>query len=132
MAKRSISNASVQDLQAELRRRQRRLPALQKKRKKLEQQLAEIDQQIKELGGTVSKQGRSGTARKRPKNAMSLVDTLAKVMKKNQPMRVPTIADRAKKAGYKSNSANFTSIVNQALIKDKRFKQAERGKYMLA
>jgi ribosomal protein L19E len=32
-------------------------------------------------------------------------------------------------AGYRSNSGNFRGIVNQALIKDKRFTSAGRGLY---
>jgi hypothetical protein len=36
------------------------------------------------------------------------------------------------KSGYRSNSANFRSIVNQTLIKErKRFGQAGRGIYQL-
>ena len=34
-------------------------------------------------------------------------------------------------SGYRSNSANFRSIVNQTLIKDKRFGSAGRGVYQL-
>jgi hypothetical protein len=44
-------------------------------------------------------------------------------------MNVGDIAERAKASGYKSNSANFRGIVNQTLIKDKRFVSASRGMY---
>ena len=44
---------------------------------------------------------------------------------------VGAIADGVLSTGYRSNSANFKGIVNQALIKDKRFGQAERGVYQL-
>jgi hypothetical protein len=53
------------------------------------------------------------------------------VLKGGKPMKVGDITDAAQKAGYRSNSANFRSIVNQTLIKDKRFSSAGRGVYQL-
>jgi hypothetical protein len=46
-------------------------------------------------------------------------------------MKVGDIADAVQSKGYRSNSANFRGIVNQALIKDKRFGAASRGLYQL-
>ena len=46
-------------------------------------------------------------------------------------MPVGDIMDKVLATGYKSKSANFRGIVNQTLIKDKRFAQVERGVYEL-
>jgi len=131
MAKKVIAKVSTSDLQAELQRRRRQLPRLAKRRAKLLDQLKEVDAQIADLGGAAGKAPRAGVGRKRPKNAKPLAEVMLKVMSKSKAMGVSDIAAAVKKAGYKSNAANFTSIVNQALIKDKRFKQASRGKYLL-
>jgi hypothetical protein len=52
-------------------------------------------------------------------------------MKDGKPMRVGDITDAVHNAGYRSSSANFRGIVNQTLIKDKRFVAPERGLYQL-
>ena len=44
---------------------------------------------------------------------------------------VARIAEAVQRGGYRSNSANFRAIVNQTLIKDKRFGSAGRGMYQL-
>jgi len=46
-------------------------------------------------------------------------------------MSAGDITAAALKRGYKTTSANFRSIVNQALIKDRRFGSARRGLYQL-
>ena len=43
----------------------------------------------------------------------------------------PQIADAASKAGYKSVSKTFHTIIYQTLARDKRFKRAGRGQYVL-
>jgi hypothetical protein len=63
---------------------------------------------------------------------MSLNETMAEVLKtKGGPMKVAEIADAVLATGYKTNSANFRGIVNQTLIKDKRFASTgARGSYV--
>ena len=51
--------------------------------------------------------------------------------KSSKPLPVGDIASAVKAGGYKTNSANFRGIVNQTLIKDKRFTSASRGIYQL-
>jgi hypothetical protein len=48
-----------------------------------------------------------------------------------KPMSVSEIMEAASASGYRSGSANFRGIVNQTLIKDKRFAQVSRGVYQL-
>ena len=49
----------------------------------------------------------------------------------SKPMRVADITDAVRSAGYRTRSANFRGIVNQTLIKDKRFGSAGRGLYQI-
>lgn len=134
MAKRALSNVSTVEIQAELRRRQQKLPALKRKQKKLLADLAEVENQLAALGISASKRAAISSAPRgrRPKNKKNLADTLASVLSKTKPMRVIEAVAAVKKAGYKTTSNNFNTIVNQTLLKDKkRFKQTGRGKYVV-
>lgn len=116
-------------LQAELRRRNRAVSQLVKRREKLVAKLAAVDEQIRQAGGAL---GAGGGIRVRPKNDMSLADALAKVLK-GKTMGVTEVAEAVLKEGYRSNAANFRTIVNQTLIKNKSmFKKVGRGQYTAA
>lgn len=131
MARRSSSLAALSTTQIsqELRRRQRTLPKLNKKRAKLVDALAAIDAQIAELGGSSSGGGGGG---KRPKNTMTLVEALEKVLKGKQ-MSVAEAMAAVKTAGYKTNSNSFRISVNATLLKfKKKFKKVARGIYTAA
>ena len=59
-------------------------------------------------------------------------ETLVEVLQKaGEPMKVSDIADAVQSTGYRSNSANFRGIVNQLLIKDKRFTSPSRSLYQM-
>jgi hypothetical protein len=131
MARRSgLAGLSVQDLQRELRTRQRRVGPLMKRRAKALAKLAKIDAEIAGLGGSASGGGVSGMGlRKRPKNEMNLVDAMAKLLN-GKTMGVTEIAEAVQKAGYQTTSPSFRTIVNQTLINNKNvFKRVERGQY---
>ena len=134
MARRTLTKARTSDLQAELKRRQQRLPALKRRQANLTAELVELGEQIKALGGGVSaaRKKRAAPARRRPKNKMSLADALAKALKKDKPMTVGEAIAGVKKLGYRSSSTNFRMIVNQTLVKDKRFNRRGRGNHTLA
>ncbi|HSU69029.1 MAG TPA: hypothetical protein VLJ39_19255, partial [Tepidisphaeraceae bacterium] len=84
--------------------------------------------QISRIEGGGSRGGGGGRAR----NAKSLNDSIDEVLRGNgKPMKVGDIVDAVEATGYRSSSANFRGIVNQALIKDKRFIAAERGMYQI-
>lgn len=137
MARRAWSKVSTGELQAELKRRQQKLPALQRKHRKLSAELADLEKQIAGLSGPAPARAgrpaakRAAPKRRRPKNKKNLADTLVSVLSKTKPLRVIEAVAAVKKAGYKTTSKNFNTIVNQTLLKDKRFKQASRGKYLL-
>ena len=67
------------------------------------------------------------------RNEVSLNESILAVLKrKGGPMAVGEIVEAVLAGGYTSNSANFRGIVNQSLIKDKRFVNAGvRGSYQL-
>jgi hypothetical protein len=103
---------------------------LRKKRNDIQRDLDAIDRQIERLGGEAG--GRRGGNGSRVRNEMSLNDTIDQVLRDGgKPMKVGDIVDAVLATGYKSNSANFRGIVNQTLIKDKRFTASERGTYQI-
>lgn len=127
MAKRTtLSVLSVAELEREIARRKHRLSRyltrLKTKRASLVRRLSALDAEIARHGGAV----RGG--RVRPRNEMNLADSLAKVLK-NATMSVNKVTQEVQRAGYRTTSPNFRTIVNQTLIKDPRFKRVSRGKY---
>lgn len=121
----SLENLSVSELQAELNRRRRGVSRLERRRAKLMAELADINAEIAGMGGSI---GGSGGGRR---NNMTLPDALHQVLS-GTTMSVSEAADAVRAAGYQSNAANFRTMVNQALLKDKRFKKVARGQYTAA
>ncbi len=121
----SVAGASMHELQAELRVRERSITRLQSRRSKLYEQISTIDAELSQLGVLSS----SGSVLRRPKNDMNLVDSIAKMLD-GKTMSVTEISEQVIKAGYKTTAANFRTIVNQALIREKKvFKKISRGQY---
>lgn len=124
---RALVRVSYQDLVAEVRRRQRSVGALEAKRAKLLKQIRELDYTIKTLAGK-GNGALSARGGGRAKNAMTLTQALEKVLS-NKTMTVTDAADAVKDAGYRTNSNNFRTQVNIALIKSGKFKRVGRGQY---
>jgi len=121
---RKTDTYSIAELRALITERRKRMIELRREHAKISKQLARIDHELSFLGGA------GGSQRIRPRNDKNLVDLMEEVMaKKGAAMRVGDITDAVQAAGYRSSSANFRGIVNQTLIKDKRFKSSERGLY---
>ena len=132
MARRSYGDGmSIAQLENLLAGRRAELSQKQREHNKLLSKLQQLESDIRRLGGIPGKRGRGGLGGTRVRNEKSLLETLEDVLKGGKPMKVGDIADAAQKTGYRSNSANFRSIVNQTLIKDKRFGSAGRGLYQL-
>lgn len=144
-----LSTASLSELQAELDRRADALRDLTDRRDQLASELADVEREIASHGGTVpARRGRprgsgrrgpgrpAGTRKKvrraggrRARNKTSLVDALQEVLTGNT-MSVTEVSDAVQKAGYRTTSANFRTIVNQALLANpKVFRKVSRGKY---
>jgi uncharacterized protein YjiS (DUF1127 family) len=126
--KKSASTAnslSIHELQAELQKRERGIRKLERRRERLLADLAQVDTEL----GAVGALGAGGRIRRRPRNEMNLVDSLAKVLN-GKTMSVTDVTQAVQKAGYITTAANFRTIVNQALIREKKvFKKISRGQY---
>ena len=125
----SGANLSIPQLEQILQKRRSERQQLEKERSRLQRRLGELEAKIRALGGGGSR-GRIGTGRVR--NEKSLNEMIVAVLSRTgKPMGVGDIEQAVRSAGYRSNSDSFRSIVNQALIKDKRFGAASRGMYQL-
>ena len=136
-------NLSIAQLEQILQLRKGERQRLEKMRGKLQKKLDQLDAKLASLGGPGGgggrgrggrggRNGHTGGGGGRVKNEKSLNEMILSVLgKSSKPMNVGAIADAVRGGGYKSNSANFRSIVNQTLIKDKRFGAASRGMYQL-
>jgi hypothetical protein len=136
----ALSGISLASLQAEIQRRTTKAGGLLKKRERLLGQLDAVETKIRsaglDTGGAPAAGGRRGAAgsarrgggRRRARNEMNLVEALAKVLD-GKTMSVTDAADAVQKAGYKTTSKTFRTIVNQTLIKSNRFKKIDRGQY---
>ena len=136
MARRANGSVlTIAELEQMLGSRRRKLNDLQKERTKVQRKLDDIDSRIRALsgaGGGASGRTGGGGGGGRAHNAQSLVATLENVLKSSgKPLGVGDIVDKVHAAGYRSNSANFRALVNQTLIKEKRFTSAGRGVYQL-
>ena len=125
----SLDNLSFDELQREMRRRERDMKRLVSKRDRLLTQVREVEDEIQSLGGAgafgVTAGGRP---RRRPRNDSSLSEALLNLLK-NTTMSVTEAAEEVQRAGYQTTSSSFRTIVNQTLIKDPRFKKVSRGQY---
>ena len=118
----SMSLLDLENMIAESRRALRRLERLragyQRKLDRLELRITLIS------GNGYVRRGR------RARNRVSLPDAIADVLTgASAPLSVGDIAEQVQAAGYRSGSAKFRNIVNQALIKDRRFISEARGVY---
>ena len=125
-------NMTISQLENLLTTRRTRLSALVRERKKLQNKLNAMDAQINSLNGRALGLSGGGGGGGRVRNEQSLVATIEKVLRNSgKPTRVGDITDAVLKTGYRTNSANFRSIVNQTLIKEKQFASAGRGLYQI-
>ncbi|MCX6996232.1 MAG: hypothetical protein NTV49_03905 [Kiritimatiellaeota bacterium] len=150
-----LLNLSLQELLAEVHRRQKVLPKLLKQKAKLQQQLTAIAAEIQALGSAGMKSGKTGMTpgvrktraaktkpaaqaptdheSKRPRNTMSLLNALLTVLQVEKAMSIPEIVAAVKKLGYRSNASNFGMIVSQVLSKaGKKVVRVKRGEYALS
>ena len=129
--RRDLSAVTATELEAELRRRKRRVQALVKRYEGLAARTAAMKAEIEALGGVASARtgsGGGGRPRQRAKNAASLVKTLKQVIGE----KIVGVADAVRlvtESGYKSSSAKLRSIINQTLIKSEAFERVDRGQY---
>ncbi len=129
----SVQNVPLAALHAELRRREHAVKKLRRKHAIAMNRVAAIESQLIALGAVASGGGGGGRGRgtgaaTRARNDMNLVESLVKVLT-GKTMGVTEVADAVQRAGYKTSSPNFRTIVNQTLIKSDKFKRVGRGQY---
>ena len=128
-----LARLSIAELRAELAQRERHVKQLQGRRDQLLDQLAALDNEIATADGkraaVRTRRQRQGQAGRRQRNKMNLVDALRKVLG-NKTMSVSDAAEAVQRAGYKTSSANFRTIVNQSLLANRKvFRKVSRGQY---
>ena len=135
---RSTVDLSLAELERLMQSRRTQVTRLTRQRDKLQKKIDALNGRISELsGGAMGGSGTNGgggggAGRGRARNDVSLQDAIHQVLNKAPgPMGVGDIMEKVRAAGYRSNSANFRGIVNQTLIKDKRFSSAARGMYQV-
>ncbi len=122
---------TTEALVAEIDRRRTLLRKLQSERKNLLKQLAKVEFKILSSGGELLRGRGLRTKMRRPRNSMKLMDVMVRVMNRESPMNVSQIAEAVNNAGYMSTSASFKTIICQTLARERQFKKAGRGLYML-
>ncbi len=100
----------------------------------LEAQITAIDNAIEALAGaaktTPARKGRRGSTRRGGPRPGSLGDYILRVIRgKVRPMSLAKIADRVKKAGYKTKSKNLPNMVSNTLAQMVGVKKVGRGLY---
>ena len=135
MAKRLLK-MTIDQLRAEIARRQTGLPKLQKKRAKLLKAVGKLDRRIAALGGQVEQPAKpKGRPTKAPKSQASTGKSLAQCIKdvlgrSRAGMRVKDIVTAVQEAGYKSVAKDFYHLV-AAAVRGDEFKKLGRGVYNL-
>ena len=133
---RSNGALTIAQLERLLENRRREAAELERERDKLVRQLDALDRRLGSLAGPGGR-GRNGASGGggrggRARNPKSLVASMEAVLARaGKPMSVGEIVEAVQSGGYRSSSANFRGIVNQTLIKEKRFTSAGRGIYQL-
>ncbi len=94
----------------------------------LERRVAAVEKIINSAMIRAGKDSPLAAPRRRPRNELTLVDALIKVLK-GKTLGVADIVDAVQKAGYRTTSPNFRTIANQTLINNPSFKRVSRGKY---
>ncbi len=133
MPRSKLSTVSLGQLQQEIERRQKMLPKLIAQRDALNEEIADLqglaEPSIQKYAKPKAASRKTG--RRRAKNKISLVDALSQVMKGKPKVSVSEAMEGVLSAGYKTKSKAFRPLVNQTLLKNKKFKNVGRGEFRL-
>jgi hypothetical protein len=139
----AIARTSTADLLKEMERRRGMLGNMHAMRDDLTRQLESLNAEIAEIeslegSGSASPRrdpgrpkgtGKGGRGRGRGGNEQSLPMRLHTLLR-GKTMSVPEMAQAAKKAGHKSKSKNFRTIVSLAILNNRKmFRRVSRGQY---
>jgi len=119
---------SLSDLERMIQDGRDALRKLERRRARYQRKLDAVERRIAAVGG----KGRTRGGLRRARNDVSLPETISAVLSQaTSPLRVAEIAEKVLATGYRSGSANFRGMVNQALVKDRRFVSETRGVYRM-
>ena len=129
-------NLNIAQLQRALDDKKSELQKLHRQRSELQKKVSGIDRQIERIEGGMAgarkSSGGGSTGSGRARNAQNLGDAMEAVMRDGgKALGVTEIMEGVLASGYRSGSDNFRGIINQTLIKDKRFGSVSRGVYEL-
>lgn len=125
-----LASLSVRALHSELRKRETRLAALHRRRRSILGGLTRVESKIQALGGELDVAG-AVSARKgrtRARNDASLGSYLLKVLQ-GKTLSVSDAMAAVQRAGYRTTSRHFRTMVTIALGKTKGIKRVARGQY---
>jgi|GEM_PF-1520782 len=131
-----LSKLTIDQLRAEIARRQTGLPMLLKKRAKLLKAVGKLDVQIAALGSQIEQpakpKGRqTEPATSTPSSGKSLVQSIKDVLGRTKGgMRVKDIVVAVQEAGYKTAAKDFYGLV-AAAVRGEGFKKLGWGVYNL-
>ncbi len=126
MPKATMTIAQLEQL---LTKQKNRLKELQEKKEKLGAQISRIDEEMASLKGTAAAAPKK--ARRAPKReGKSLREHVIEILKASpEPMNAREIAGAVKKAGYKSSSKNFVTLVRLFCYKSDELQRKGKGKF---
>lgn len=129
----ALASLSPEAIRRELARRESKVAGLERRHRALSRRLAAVEAKIRAAGGEVgsARAARAGGGRRRARNEMSLGEALKAVLK-GKKMGVQQAADAVLKAGFKTHSKNFRTMVAIQLGKTKGIRRVERGVYTAA
>ncbi len=127
----TLSGVTMAALQREMARRARKAGQIARQRERLVAKIARLDAKIRELGGLVP--GRVTRGRRSGGGGEGTLSGSLHALLNGKTMGVTEAADAVVASGYKTNAANFRTIVNACLIRHKNlFKKVGRGQYTAA
>jgi chorismate mutase len=124
----------IADLRQEIERRQKQLPKLIAQRDALSREITELQSlAAPEARRAAKPEAAPKKTRRRPqaRNKVSLADALAGFLKGKAKVTISEASEGVMAGGYKSNARDFRGVVNNMLLKDKRFKKVGRGEFTL-
>ncbi len=126
----SLASLSHEAIRRELARRESKVAGLERRHRALSHRLAAVEAKIRAAGGEIgsARAARAGGRRRRARHEVSLGEAL-KAALKGRKLGVQQAADAVLKAGFKTTSKNFRTMVAIQLGKTKGIKRVARGVY---
>jgi len=107
---------TVVQLEKILLQKKAKLESLIQERDRLKKKLAQLERRIAEIGGIIRDGHKPRRARRRPKNAKTLIEAVSEVLAQHKKgLSLKELASKVLESGYKTGSTNFQNTVYQCL-----------------